>query len=113
MKGDRFREVLECCVGLTELAADESESIVGGRKIGRLLQCAFVCVSRAGEIFRLFLGLTELEESLSGILFALRLDMAFLRGSGDAERPGEEHARCTRRTAEHARILAPGSEPHA
>src|SRR4051794_22077313 len=49
-------------VGLAELSPNVAETIVRRGKLWRSLQCAFVRLSGAGEILRLFLRLTEKKE---------------------------------------------------
>ena len=93
-------------IGLAELSTNEAETIVRGGKVWRLLQCTFVCIGCAGEIFCLFFRLAEQEQGVRRILFLFPLDATLLRGSRDAERASEDYARCTCRTADHARILA-------
>ncbi len=106
---NRTRKMLERLVRLAELSTNVPETIVSGGKIGRSLQRTFVRLGRTGEILRAFFRLSEFEERLRRRTVALRPRGPLLRGSGDAQRADEEHARCTRRTAEHSRILAPAS----
>jgi len=101
LKRDCAREVLERRVGLPKLSADVAETVVRSGKFRRSLKSAFVRIRRAREIPGAFLKLAEQKERPRRIRL-LWSRSTLLRGSGDAERAGEEHARCTRRPAEHA-----------
>ena len=102
---DRAGKMRERGIGLAQLPAHVSEPIVRLGQLGAPLERAFVRVGGAGEILRAFPGLTDEEERLCGVRVVCGRP-ALLRGPGDAQRAGEEHPCCTRRTAEHARILA-------
>src|SRR5262245_51716457 len=104
------REVIERGLCLPELSLDVAEAIVRDGEIRRPLQGTFVRIGCSGEIVRALLRPAEFDKGFRRRTVSLRRCMTFLCGSGDAERPGEEHPRCTRRTAEHSRILAPASQ---